>query len=225
MKKLIGALRFIGSTILLMIALLFCDILFAIVTRLIQVFFFVPKSYLLWTVNPPGKYAFFIIIALIDIFLYNLWLKLFQKSETDSFNKKKWIPASIITVVLLYVQIISVSVFTGEEIIHYSFTHPVAKEYSYTDIRSVQTGVYGNDIPIIRDKGDFYYIVTFEDGTKINLMDMGGEASQDTYSQVENIDKIIMSKGVKKISSEDSIELVRLAQVYVDRFKRIIRNK
>jgi hypothetical protein len=221
MKKLIGILRSVGSVILLIIGLLFCVILFAVILRLIQAFLFVPKDYLMWTVNPPGKYVFFIIAFLIS----DLWLKLFHEKKTKPVNKKNLILASIITVVLLYVQITSVSVFTGEEIINYSFIHPVAKEYLYTDISSVQTGVYGNDIPIVRDKGDFYYIVTFDDGTKINLMDMSGEASHDTYSQIENIDKIIMSKGVKKISSEDNIELVQLDKTYIERFKRIIRNK
>ena len=131
----------------------------------------------------------------------------------------------IFTALLLYIQITSVTVFTNDEIVCHSFYHPNAQKYKYADIRLIQAGAYDKYIPFIRYKGDFYYIITFKDGTRINLMDIGAEASGDAYLQVEHIDKIIMANGVKKISSENNIELSGMDKVYINRFKGIIENK
>jgi hypothetical protein len=206
--------------------ILICDISYVIAISSIQESLFIPKNYLIWTFDAPGKYLVFVIIILIDILAYLLWMRLLKRAVYWNPFQKKYLNIIVIfTILSSYIQITSVSVFTDKEIINHSFYHPNAQVYTYKDIHSVQTGIYGNRIPFIRDNGDIYYIITFKDGTKINLMDMGGETSDDTYSQVEHMDKIIMSYGVKKISSEKNIQFVQMDKIYVDRFKRIIENK
>ena len=66
---------------------------------------------------------------------------------------------------------------------------------------------------------------TLEDGTKVDLMDVGGESGNDTYIQIENIDRIIMNIGVPKESSQDNIGLIHFDLPYVERIKKIISNR
>lgn len=219
-------LRKISTILLLVIAILFFDILCAIVLSFIQQLLFVPKSYLICTFDSPEKYLVFVLLLIVDVFVYLLWRRLFDKdSRPNRFKKKYWSIVAVFIVLTLYMQITSISVFTDKEIIRHSFYHPFAEEYTYKDIVSVDTGAYGDYIPHIRQKGDFYYIIRFKDGTTINLMDIGDESSDDTYSQVEHIDKIVMSYGAKKVSSENNIQFSNLDKIYIDRFKRIIENK
>jgi hypothetical protein len=212
--------------LLLVISIIVFDIILTAAIIFAQNQLFVPKDFLICTFNSPMRSLIFVIYILLDLFIYSLWKLLFKKNnENYRFKKKCRITISIITAILIYIRITSVSIFTDEKIINHSFLHPKAQVYTYKDITSVQAGIYGNRIPFVRYKGDFYYIITLKDGIKINLMDIGVEKSDDSYSQVERIDKIIMSFGAKKESSAENIKLMKLDKVYIDRFKRIIENK
>lgn len=224
-------LKGIGFYVLLIFSLIFSSFGVAIAISLIQDALFVPQDYLLFTYDSPTKYLIFVIIFGVDIIVYGL-LSSKAKWNKGTFyelfpGKLKRHKAAILLsfAVILYLTVPNVTIFTNNTIRHYSFYNLSGKEYAYKDIVSVDTGVYGKKIPFIRDKGQFYYIVKFVDGTRVDIMDIGDENSDDTYLQIENIDRKVMDQGAQKKSSLANIDLLKLGKVYVDRFRRIIQNK
>lgn len=189
------------------------------------------KDYLLFTFNPPFNFLapFTVVgVGLFIILIIQSKRKINKGTNYEeflSFIKRTKSLIILIFAFLLYLQATSISVFTDKEIIHHTFYNPLGTKYTYNDVCLVDTGVYGVRIPVIQDKGDLYYIIKLKDGTRINLMDIGEEKTDDTYSQIETIDKLIMAKKVIKSSSLDYIEFVKLDQIYIDRFKRIFENK
>lgn len=64
-----------------------------------------------------------------------------------------------------------------------------------------------------------------KDGTQMDLINILKENADDAYSQIENIDKKIMSNNVVKVSSLNFMEFLNMGQEYKDRFIRIMGNK
>lgn len=192
----------------------------------IQEYLFIQKKYIMWISKAPYNsllliFEFYIIIFFASKFNRNYkglekWLK---KKARD--NKIIFI---LINVVLLYVIIINIAVVSEDGIVDYSVLSPFGKSYTFEDIKKVNTGFYGSKIPYIRDKGEFYYYIEFEDGNKINLNgDSGGTYEElDSYEEIEKVDKILMSIGIQKISSLSNIDKNDLDDIYAERFRRII---
>jgi len=130
-----------------------------------------------------------------------------------------------VLVFALYLIIPSITVFTDDSIIHRSPINIGGTVYNYSDIVSAKAGVRGYTIPFISYKGDFYYIIEFSGGEKVNLLDMGSENTMDTYSVIEQIDQRLMQLNVEKEVSTKHFEKLSLDQKYINRFKRILNNK
>ena len=211
------------------LVLFFCGY---IVLFKIQEFIFVPKDYFMWTFNSPqNKLIFVLEIILIIFIIYKVNLHKEKKNDFDFYKKSKlkWKKYKkkfiIISVILLYAVIVDVSVIGFSEIKTYSFFKPLGKAYSLKDIKYINAGVYGSRIPYIRNKGEFYYKINFNDGSVINLNDSLGSTKEemDTYLEIEKLDRYFVSKGIEKNSSMANIEYLELDKQYVDRFKRILQ--
>jgi len=149
---ILNVLKVIGYLLLILLILVVCGIISGIAICFIQTLLFVPKSYMLWTFNSPEKYLIFIVILIIDLFIYYLFIdRKLNRSKTPSLLarilRKCKVPIALFIIVLFYVLITSVTVFTNDKMIDRTFYHPTPTEYKYSDILSVKAGVYGNRIP------------------------------------------------------------------------------
>ncbi|MCD8501470.1 MAG: hypothetical protein LRY71_07065, partial [Bacillaceae bacterium] len=91
------------------------------------------------------------------------------------------------------------------------FLNPTGTEYSFEEIVEINTGVYGKkrDYRFFRHtQGDFYYFITLNDGTIINLMEVGGTKDDiNEHFILEEIDKMLVALGIPKTSSMENFEL------------------
>ncbi|WP_027625722.1 MerR family transcriptional regulator [Clostridium lundense] len=208
--------------------------IFAGITKLQQVIF-VPRDYLMFMFKPPYSYIFlFFEIEILVIFISILYKKVKNvewkwAAQLFDFLKKNIIKTIILNIVLLYAAITGITVVTRNQITDYNFYNPMGTKYYYNDISKVQAGFEGKSFKIFRESsgraGDFYYIVTFKDGKKINFY-QANSPFEDTYLELEIFDKLIMSTSkVEKVSSKDNYQLCYFDKRYVDRFLRIIENR
>jgi len=193
---------------------------------------FVPKDYLMFMFKPPYSYfVFFFEIELMALLISRIYKKVKNielKWTVDlcNFAKKNIVVTILLNIALLYMCITGITVVTENKITDYSFYNPLGKEYSYSDISKVEAGFNGKKFGIFpKGAGDFYYIVSLNDGNKVNFYQANSEF-EDTYLELEIFDKLIMDTGkVEKTSSKENYELCDFDQRYVDRFLRIIDNK
>ncbi|MBF8982566.1 hypothetical protein IZY60_03340 [Lutibacter sp. B2] len=200
-----------------------------------QSIIYVPKEYFFTLHNFPLDIATFFIIFILA--KPTKWLIKFLKTkdkgmlkkETIAIIKKYKISIFISAFLIIYIYITNVTVITNEYIKLYSPVNPTGIQYSYDDIASVNTGVYHNRILFIREKGQFYYKVKFNDGRSIDLMDLAKVHKEfndlETYEEIEIMDKKIMKMRVSKISSDKYLHLVKFDPKYSNRFQRILDNK
>ena len=156
---------------------------------IIQEKVFVPDELITWVVNLPTFNLIFIYELIMILGVFYLWDRFFVKKWGVSrrrerhavFSKYKKIIISFFVIgnlVLLYAIVTAMTVVTEDEIIVHSFASPQGKVYSYHDIVEINTGVYGKNKPFMHSKGDFFYIIKLEDGTEIDLTEMGSSTAE-----------------------------------------------
>lgn len=123
-----------------------------------------------------------------------------------------------------------VTVITESAVIHYSLTQLTGKRYTYDQVEKVHAR-FGSSmfkIPVNNQRGIFYYDIWL-DGQKISLSQptVNDEINryQDSYQELEEFDKVLVSLGVPKTSSEEHVDKNKLDPIYTERFLRIIRNQ
>jgi hypothetical protein len=190
----------------------------------IQKSIFVPEDYVMWLFNKPGNRIIFILQIYFIVFIGVKYIfSNFSKKLNEIIKKHKFL-FLLTNTILIYAIIVNVSVIQKYKIITYSFLKPTGKTYTLEDIDYVETGVHGKEISLSKSKNEFYYIVNFKDGSSINLNDTLGQTKEemDTYLEIEIFDKSIEKNKIKKIASNENIEVIDYDKTYVDRFKRII---
>jgi hypothetical protein len=204
---------------------------FAIVIMLafIQEKLLIPQDYIMWIFKSPVSRLVFI----FDFYFISLLFKEIRVL-TIQFAKrhKKWTyPIFMIAnLMLLYALLFNVSVITQNGIINHSFLVPQGKVYNFSDVINIDTGVYGKQryIPLTHSSGQFYYIITLNDGTKIDLNgDAGGTQNDKDMNEVfEEIDNTLVSMGIKKTAKINNFGLLekRMDKVYSDRIKNVLTN-
>ncbi|MGG3564342.1 hypothetical protein ABES03_22395 [Neobacillus rhizosphaerae] len=230
MKKLIAIiLRVLGF-----IAIILLSIGIFILIAFIQEELFVPKEYIIWIFRSPYSGLVFI----FEVYLFGAYFYVFNKEFRDAwryggFFKKyrKILLASItaFTIVLLYTVITPVTVVKADKIVNYAFLAPMGKEYSYNDIVKIQTGVYGKGRSSVfgHSKGDFFYIIELNDGTKINLAEVGGTPKDaDERFIIEKLDIRLVNMNVPKETSMKNFEYTKksLGKIYTDKIRNILEN-
>ena len=171
------------------------------------------------------KYPYLAIIFLFEIQFIIIFFGFILKEQYNIFHlfKKHYIKVVLANWVAFYLCITGISVITDNGIKDYSFYNVNGTQYSFDDVKYIDTGFQGERAFLTR-KGDFYYVLALENGMKINLDECSAE-SNDTYSEIEKIDKKLMDMGIQKFSSDKYIEKCDLDKDIVDQFKRIIENK
>ncbi len=131
-------------------------------------------------------------------------------------------------IIAIYLCATTMTVVTPDKIIRHTPFDPSGREYSYTEVKSVETG-FGTKLFSIyeyKEDGNFYYKLDL-DGKEIVFSQptVNHEIERrqhDTYLELEVLDEALMRIGTKKISSPEGYEDCGYDKVYVDRFLRII---
>jgi hypothetical protein len=224
------------KSIISFIAIVILTIGIYILIVAIQEKLFLPQEYLIWIFKYPANrlvftYEFYLIFGFFYIFLKNFrkWLGTTFKS-----SKRKLLFIFIIfNIVLFYIAISSVTVITNNKIIDYSFHSPEGREYSYNDVVKINTGVYGKKklyLPSLfthYSKGDFFYIIELDDGSKIDLTDVGGVKNDEhPFFIIEKLDIQFVNMGIPKASSMENFKYSteHLDKVYTDKIRNILEN-
>ena len=230
MKKLITLiLRVLGF-----IAIILLSIGIFVLIAFMQDTLFVPKDYIIWIFRSPYSKLVFI----FEVYLFVGYFYLFNKEFRDTWRYGKFLKkyrklllASItaFTIVVLYTVITPVTVVKVDKIVNYSFLTPQGKEYSYNDIVKIQTGVYGKGRSSLfgHSKGDFFYIIELNDGTRIDLAEVGGtKKDEDERFVIEKLDRKFVAMNIPKEASMKNFEYTKksLAKIYTDKIRNILEN-
>lgn len=205
----------------------------------IQEKLFVPREYVMWIFKYPVSRLIFIYQLYLILGFFYIFHKGFVKTilglERDrskySFIKQhRNLSLSIfilLNVILTYTILTSVTVITKNKIIDYSFLSPQGKEYSYTDVVNINAGVHGKKfyLPFTHSKGDFFYVIELNDGTKIDLTELGGaKADEHEYFIIEKLDKKWVNMGTPKESSMENFKYTTdyLDKIYTEKIRSIL---
>lgn len=211
--------------IILALALFFS---FYILLGLTQEKLFLPNNYIMWIFKYPVSRLTFIFMLELAFIFFRITFR-----EHSVKQHKRWFypTAALANILLIYSLLCNVCVITNDQIIDRSALHPQGRVYNYGDIVSVDTGVYGKKklkVPFIEKSGEFYYIITFKDGTKIDLNgDAGGTRdNQEMNGAFAEIDNTLVNMGVEKTAKTDNFELLEksLDKIYSDKIKNILNN-
>ena len=225
------------SLIFLIIGMLIFSIGYMFLIGYIQTKLILPKEGIMWIFKYPIRNLAFIHIIFGFIYFSHKGFREFIlrviKSEKKVIkrHKKSFISIFIIlNIVLIYTILFDVTLITNNKIIDYTFLSPQGKEYEYNDIVKIDTGVYGKklNLPFAHySTGDFYYIIQFNDGTKINLTDVGGTNNdEDENFIIEKLDSQFVNSGIFKVSSMNNFEYCtkNLGKIYTDKIRKILLN-
>lgn len=236
-KKITKLIFEIIKVIVIIIGVFVLTIGFAVLGQLIQQKIFVHDKFILWTVHDSSSrvmFLFEIIIIAIVFYIRERKKSEFQNSQLGKLilfmkkNRGRIIPALCIAfLVIIYYMIFNVTVFYSDKLVNYSFTMPHGKNYSYSYIKSIDTGFYRKKVPFSHSKGDFYYIIQMKDGRKINLNSAGGtKDDKDTYLTILEFDRRFVNAGIPKTVDKEYfyIEAKNYDKIYSDRIKSIVDN-
>jgi hypothetical protein len=236
--KSIGKFSFNAAIFILGIAIsLALTFGFAIAISIGQNVFFGKGDYILMSAQDSGTRIMFIFeVFFIYMFFYLKYKNTLKSFSTDrkitfytKHKSKTIILISMIIILLTYYIVTSVSVFYNNKLIYHSFFIPQGKQYSYSDIKEIDTGFYRSNIPLIKQKGDFYYNILLKDETKINVSNSGSVSTKndkDVYLAIRELDQIFVKTDAKKIVDKEyfSIGIKNLDKLYVNRIRDILIN-
>lgn len=128
--------------------------------------------------------------------------------------------------VVLYGFVTGTSVASDDGIIRYSFFDLDGEVYGYDDIVKVETGFGGKFLGLpMYNTGDFYYKVTYKDGTTEDWGGCTSDFDEDSWLWMIRLDEMVMAGGAEKISSEENYQYCQMDQRYVDMLLQVIRNQ
>jgi hypothetical protein len=228
LKKLLG---FIYRLLFVLFIIIFTIAIFAFIEWL-QSKLFIPNDYIMWVVKPPLSRLVFI----YEIYLFFAYYIIFRKDFRKTFfsflkrNRSKFfIIFPIVNFVLLYVILTNVTVITSTRITDFTITTPKGINYQYHDITNITTGVYGEKQLFGHSKGDFYYIVAFKDGKKIDWANDVGAVKNNIDERfiLNKLDKKLVNMGIPKKSSMANFKYTTksLDKIYTDKIKSILERK
>ncbi|MCM2533160.1 hypothetical protein NDK43_13090 [Neobacillus pocheonensis] len=218
--------------LLSLIAIIILTLAFYVLIGVVQEKLFVPKEYLIWIFKYPVSRLVFI----YELFIGFGFLYLSKKGFRESFSKNVFFKRHrissltafvLLNLVLLYTIITDVTVITNKKIIDYSFLSPQGKKFSYNDVVKINTGVYGEKLylPFTHSKGDFYYIIELNNGTNIDLTEMGGAKNDiDERFIIEKLDIQFVNMGIPKVASMANFEYSTLGKIYKNKIRNILKN-
>jgi hypothetical protein len=214
--------------ILSLIAIVIITLAFYVLIGVVQEKLFVPKEYLIWIFKYPVSRLVFIYELFIALGFFYLFNKGFREAVIFKRHRISSLTAFVIlNILLLYTLFTDVTVITNKKIIDHSFLSPQGKKHSYHDVVRINTGVYGKKLylPFTHSKGDFFYIIELNDGTRIDLTEMGGAKNDiDERFIIEKLDKQFVNMGIPKKASIANFEYNTLGKIYKDKIRNILQN-
>ena len=225
--------------ILSMIGIFILTIIFFALLADVQTRLFFFEEYIMWIFKSPlSRLVFIYELYMIYGFAY-VFSKDIRWLIRRGINFKKGIIKRYKTIiififislnlVLIYTILFNVTVIGNDKIINYTFLSPYGKDYSYKDIVKIETGIYGKKQPwpSLSSKGDFYYIIQLNDGTKVDLTEMGGaKNNDDSRFIIEKLDSQYVDMGISKVSSMKNFEYCtkHLDKIYTDKIRNVLEN-
>ena len=105
--------------------------------------------------------------------------------------------------VLLYGCLTGASFYSEGQFIRHSFFHPMGKVYELSDVEKVEAGFNGFVLAPWKEKGGFYYEVTFTDGRTENWAELNNSEDEDSdpWEDLLELDRLLMEGGVEKVSN------------------------
>jgi hypothetical protein len=204
----------------------------------IQEKLFVPDNSLIWVIKPPTSrfvfiYEFFLMFGFFLLLFKDLrkWFSIFLKKHRSTV-----FPIfGIVNIMLFYAIVTDVAVVTNNKIINHSFLIPQGKQYSYNNITKITAGIYGKKQSLGPSKGDFYYLIELNDGTKIDLGDGGSSYAsfnEDNNNEADlrfilaKLDRQWVDMGIPKKASMSNFKYTSdsLAKIYADKIRSILEN-
>lgn len=166
-----------------------------------------------------------LIAPIADLFL--MFKPAIDKTAEWKLGWKGWVMIAVCNMVVLYGGITGVTVCTSEGFQRHSFFDPLGTSYSREDIDRVEAGFHGLGSALVTgyETGDFYYKITFSDGTTENWSDCApANDDADPWEALELLDAWIMSADVEKISSEKNRDRFMYDQECLDVCDAILNN-
>ncbi|WP_105118210.1 MerR family transcriptional regulator [Streptococcus suis] len=184
--------------------------------------FFLPSDWLFYEYSTGlGKVAIFFIMAFL-VFLLGKLARLVKLSWKYGLG----LAGSCILLTALLIS--TTTAVTKDQIIDINLLAP-SKDYLYSDVKSVWTGFGTKLVTVNRaeKQGEFSYQIQL-DGKKIVFMQPAVNQNlipDDTYIELEEFDRQLMSLEIPKESSTEGSQYNDLDSHYLKRFLRIVENK
>jgi len=204
---------------------------------IIQSLIFVPDDFIMWTVGDSVPMLTLFLFTILCYYFFIIRKARKDAAESNEFLKignfikkyRKNIIATFLGVIVItgYYMITNVSIISSDKIVTHSFFYPQGKEYSYSDISAIHTGVYSSSIPFVRFKGDFYYKLEFNTDKKINLANVSGVKDfEDSWLTIMELDQIFTEFAeTKNVDTKHSDKfLMGLGKLYRDRVINVFEN-
>ena len=133
--------------------------------------------------------------------------------------------------IVLFCMISSVNVVFEDKIVTKSVFNLKGTEYRYEQVEEINCGFGNSNFTFLHynEKGSFYYQVKLNGKTltfsKQTVNSNNKLLNENSYLELEEFDKKLVSLKITKTSSENGAEYCDFDKEYKDRFLRIIRNK
>ncbi|MBM4763751.1 hypothetical protein [Bacillus sp. B15-48] len=204
----------------------------------IQEKLFVPSNSLIWVIKSFAAkfvfiYEFYLMFGLFLLLSKDLrkWFSGFYKKH----HRTVFPIFGIVNILLFYAVITDVAVVTNDKIVNHSFLTPHGKQYSYSNITKITAGIYGKNRFLGSSKGQFYYVIELNNGTKIDFGDGGSsfvsfneEDSNEADPRfiLAKLDRQWVDMGIPKKASMSNFKYTQdsLAKIYSDKIRSILEN-
>lgn len=192
----------------------------------LQRYLFVSDEKMILLFRGPWCYLVIVITLVLMGGLFLAWLRPWQNKRWDpKFLLWGSMVVLVVSAVLLYGCVNGVSVASEEGITRYHLFDPQGHTYRYEDVVKVETGFKGKFLGIpTRWTGEFYYRITYTDGTTEDWGNCSSEYDADSWLWMLRLDDMVIAGGAEKISSEAYSEYCDMDQFYVDILLEVIRN-
>ena len=168
--------------------------------------FLIPEGFL--SVN---REPWFFIAILWPVVQTMLLMEPKEESKRKKLGLRGVLCLLALNLAILYCGIISITTYSNGTFLRRTIFNPAGREYAMSDITEVKTGFRNGweGCFLWRSKGDFYYKVTFADGTGEDFSDLNSE-DEGPWELLLDFDREVMASGAVKISDwehRDSFDL------------------
>lgn len=240
MKIILKIIKILGRMILLVVSVILLAILAAAVAiALEKLILRLPEDYYFFEYSPVSE-ALMVYLIVVPAIIFFEVLSGRRKQRTTgepgdmeglSHIWRRLADVRFLLVVMwigsLYCCFTSATIVTEDSIICCSPFSPSGITYDYSDVAQIRTGFGQKRFALFeyQKKGNFYYEIELDGKKKVfhvpDVNEKIGRYADETYLELEDFDRNLVSLGIPKQGEEKGWEACDLDQEYVDRFRRI----